>query len=192
MAGDQERKTMAIIGIAENYGKEFSPTLLQMWLRLLAPYTPEQVEVAAVRVLETYAYKTMPPYAVLREAIEEAAGVGPHALELQAAAEWAKLQNDISRYGVYGRPEDMHPTTAHVLRVMGGWQAACCWEIRYLDFKRKEFLELWGQSHGKTDVLELGANAVCLSLERSHGSFASTGGTALPQRAVFALGAVKQ
>lgn len=192
MKTDTERKMAAVNGIAENFGKEFSPELLKMWLRLLRQYPPELVEAGAVRVIETYAFKTMPPFAILREAIEEAAGVGPRTTEMQAAAEWSKLQSDISRYGVYGQPEDTHPTTAHVLRIMGGWQAACCWETRYLDFKRKEFVELWVQSHGKAEVLALGANAVRLFIAQASGNFTPIGGTALPERVVFALEAGKQ
>ena len=182
-----ERKTLAINGIAENFGKEFSSELLKLWLRLLAPYTPEQVEAGAVHVIGTYAYKTMPPYAVLREAIEETAGVGPRATELQAAAEWAKLQSDIFRRGSYAKPEGMHPTTAHVLCVMGGWKAACLWETRVLDFKRKEFMELWVQANGKADVLALGADAVRIAIAQSHSGLVHVGAV-IPQRLTPALG----
>lgn len=52
------------VASAENYGAALTPDLLKIWLRLLRPYPPEFVEAAAVRVIETYAYKTMPPYAV--------------------------------------------------------------------------------------------------------------------------------
>ena len=55
MATELERKTTAVGAIAENFGKEISPGLLKIWLRLLAGYTPEQVEAGAVRVFETYA-----------------------------------------------------------------------------------------------------------------------------------------
>ena len=177
---DLERKTLAINGIAENYGKELSAELLKMWLRLLSSYTPEQVEAGAVHVIGTYAYKTMPPFAILREAIDEAAGAGPRATEMQAAAEWARLQRDIPRYGTYARPETLHPTTAHVLAVMGGWKAACLWETRILDFKRKEFMELWVQSHGKADVLALGAEGVQRAITQTRGGFVRVGGMALP------------
>lgn len=190
MNTDTERKMATINGIAENFGKEFSAELLKLWLRLLTPYTPEQVEAGAVHVIGAYAYKTMPPFAVLREAIEETAGVGPRATELQATAEWAKLQHDISRYGTYAQPEGIHPTTAHVLHVMGGWQAVCHWESRYLDFKRKEFVELWVQSHGKTELLPLGAVAVRQAIVQTHGNMVSIG--TLPRNFVHALQAAKQ
>lgn len=179
MATDLERKTKAIGGIAENFGKEFSADLLKIWLRLLRPYPPELVEAAAVRVIETYAYKTMPPYAVLREAIEEVAGAGPQAIGLKAAAEWTRLQEDVSRYGSYAPPEDMHPTTAHVVGMMGGWRAVCMWETRYLDLKRREFVDLWTQADGKADVLALGAAGVQRAIAQTRGGFVRVG-VALP------------
>lgn len=180
MATDLERKTKAIGGIAENFSAAFTPDLLKIWLRLLGPYPPEQVEAAAVRVIETYAYKTMPPYAVLREAIEEVAGRGPKSTDLKAAAEWARLQEDVSRCGSYAPPDDMHPTTAHVVGVMGGWRAVCSWEMRYLDLKRREFCELWVQADGKTDMLALGAAGVQRAIAQTRGGFVRVGSVALP------------
>lgn len=120
---DMERKIFAINGIAENFGKELSAELLELWLRLLERYTPEQVEAGAVHVISTYDFKTLPPFAVLRKSIEEAAGVGSRAIELQAAAEWTKLQNDIPRYGVYSQPEDIHPTTGPCAAHHGGMES---------------------------------------------------------------------
>lgn len=174
-----ERKTTAVGAIAENFGKEVSPALLKIWLRLLACYTPEQVEAGAARVIETYAFKTMPPYAILREAIEEAAGASPQATELKAAAEWTWLQEAVSRCGRYAPPEHMHPTTAHVVSVMGGWQTVCAWETRYLDLKRREFVDLWTQADGKADVLALGAAEVQKAIAQTRGGFVRVG-AALP------------
>lgn len=187
---DLERKTLAINGIAENFGKEFSANLLKIWLRLLQPYPPELVEAAAVRVIETYAYKTMPPYAVLREAIEEVTGHGPQATELKATAEWVRLQEDVSRSGSYAPPEDMHPTTAHVVGVMGGWRAVCGWETRYLDLKRREFVGLWTQADGKSDVLAMGAAGVQRAIAQTRGGFVRVG-LALPG-GLMALGESKK
>lgn len=175
MATDLERKTKAIGGIAENYGAALTPDLLKIWLRLLRPYPPELVEAAAVRVIETYAYKTMPPYAVLREAIEDVTGAGAQATGLKAAAEWTRLQEDVARCGSYAPPEDMHLTTAHVVRVMGGWRAVCMWETRYLDLKRREFVDLWTQADGKADVLAMGAAGVQRAIAQTRGGFVRVG-----------------
>lgn len=116
-----ERKTAAIAAIAENFGKEITPELLKIWLRLLSRYTPEQVEAGAVRVIETYAYKTMPPFAVFKEAVEEVAGGGQKAVELAANAEWNWVLNRASEGVLYDDPKQVHPTTAYVVRIMGGW-----------------------------------------------------------------------
>lgn len=78
---------------------------------------------------------------------------------LQILTEWAKLLSDIEEYGSYRYPSYMDPTTAHVLRLMGGWEAAYRWKIKNLEERRKEFIELWIESHGKADVLALGATA---------------------------------
>ena len=174
-----ERKTAAIAAIAENFGKEITPALLKIWLRLLSRYTPEQVEAGVVRVIETYAYKTMPPYAVLREAIEDSAGTGRKAAELKAAAEWAWLQDAIIQHGSHSQPEEIHPTTAHVVRIMGGWQAVGMWETRYIDLKRREFVDLWTQADGKVNVLALGAAGVQRAIEQTHGGLTRIG-MALP------------
>ena len=69
----------------------------------------------------------------------------------------------------------MHPTTAHVVRVMGGWRAVCAWETRYLDLKRREFCELWTQADGKADVLAMGAVGVQRAIAQSCGGFVRVG-----------------
>lgn len=81
-------------------------------------------------------------------------------LRLQALSEWAKLLGDIEKYGSYRYPSHMDLVTSHVLRLMGGWEAACRWEMRYLELKRKDFIELWIESQDKEDFLALGATAV--------------------------------
>lgn len=190
MATDLERKTKAIGGIAENFSAAFTPDMLKIWLRMLRQYPPELVEAGAVRVIETYAYKTMPPYAVLREAIEEVSGHGPKSTELKAAAEWTRLQEEVSHCGSYAPPEDMHPTTAHVVGVMGGWKAVCAWETRYLDLKRREFVDLWTQADGKADVLAMGAAGVQRAIAQTRGGFVRAG-MALPG-GLMALGESKK
>lgn len=78
---------------------------------------------------------------------------------LQALGEWTKLLSDIEEHGSYRYPSHMDLITSHVLRLMGGWEAACRWKIKNLEERRKEFIELWIESQGKEDVLALGATA---------------------------------
>ena len=154
---------MAINALAENFGKEFSPELLGLWLDLLVPYPIGQVQQAIKNVIERYEFKTLPPFAILKNALDELSGTSEKALELQAIAEWGVLNNAIGKFGYYNKPE-LHPTTEHVLRLLGGWADACQWSMKEMDFKRRDFIRLWIDSHGRVEQMQLGAGAVLQAL----------------------------
>jgi len=156
---DESQKITAIATLAENFGRELSPGLCSVWLDLLAPYPVGLVKKAVRAVIERYEYKTMPPFAVLKKELDALTGTGEQALALQAEAEWSWLLERLRTDGTSRPPTEMHPTTAHVLRAMGGWASACKWETRNLDFKHRDFCEFWKQAHGKTEFLALGAEA---------------------------------
>lgn len=159
------KKLAALYGLAQNYGKELPEQLADLWLNLLAPYTAEQVAQAVARVVTEYEYKTLPPFAVLKKALDGNTGQTTEALDAMAAAEWTALLTAIEQRGSYGGPPpDMHPTTAYVLRSFGGWGAVCMWSTAWLDSKRRDFIGLWVQAHGKTDAMALGADAVKAAL----------------------------
>ncbi len=84
---DEQRKVGALTALAENFGKELSGPLLNMWLDLLAGYQADQVLKAVRLVIERYEFKTMPPFAVLKSALGDIAGTSTKSLELQAMAE---------------------------------------------------------------------------------------------------------
>lgn len=171
----ESKKAIAITVMAENFGKELSPALASLWLDLLAPYDVVRVQSAVRAVIEGYEYKTLPPFAVLKRELDNLAGTSEQALLLQAESEWALLQTAISHRGIYSPPDNLHPTTAHVLSVMGGWTAACQWETRSLDFKRKDFVDLWTQANGKVEVLALGAAGVQRAIAQTRGGLVRAG-----------------
>lgn len=156
-----ERKIEALTVMAANFSREFPEPLLKIWMKLLAPYPPAAVEAGVLELVRSYAYKTIPPFAVFQRVLDNAAGriAAETSLEMAAGAEWARLLAAIERYGRYNPPR-LHPTTAHVLRGMGGWDAACGWNTDKLEWRRKEFLEAWKLAHGREDLLELGAAAI--------------------------------
>ena len=164
---DEAQKSIAINALAENFGKDFSPQLLSMWLDLLAPYSVYHVQQAVYAVIERYEYKTLPPFAVLKSALDDISGVSEKALELQAIAEWGVLCEAMSKYGYYNKPK-LHQTTEHVLRIMGGWDESCQWTSREIDFKRRDFIRLWVDSHGRVEQMQLGANGVLAALAQGH------------------------
>ena len=178
------QKIAAIDGLAGNFGHEMPEATKKMWLEMLSPYPAALVSAGARVVLAEYEYKTMPPFAVLQKAIDKLSGNSKQVSELQALAEWDRLQSDICLHGYY-QPPTLHPTTAFVVRLMGGWEAACAWKIDDMLFRRREFLQLWQDSHGKTEMLALGANGVKQAISTSAGtqSLGQVMAVALPQRA---------
>lgn len=160
---DLVRKSAAINALAENYGKLVSDALLKMWLKLLEPYSADQVAEAAVRVIAEYQYATIPPFAILKEYLDYPGGSKKALVskEMQAEAEWGNLLQDLQSLGFYkGPPENMHPTTLYVLRNMGGWAAACAWDAKNMEWRRKEFIDKWLLSDGHVDAMMLGASTV--------------------------------
>lgn len=172
-----QRKTAAVMALAENHKTEVSQTLMTMWLRAMKPYSAEQVEAGVERLIMTCKTQKMPPYAVLDEAIREASGIPSpldqqKAKEAQAEAEWAQVLDQVRRVGSYGNPR-FHPTTQRVLRSMGGWSALCeSMTSANRDFKRRDFISMWQTYHETGDAMELGAFGVQQALEeriRAHG-----------------------
>lgn len=150
------QKITVLDGLAGNFGHKMPEATKNMWLDLLEPYPARLVSQAAQKVLMEYEYKTMPPFAVLQKAIDSLCGASKEALDELALAEWHRLQSDICTCGSY-HPPHLHPTTAFVLQVMGGWVSACHWTFDDMPFRRREFLQLWAESHHKVEVLQLGA-----------------------------------
>lgn len=164
-------KMAAIDAIAANFGGQAMPeNLKRLWLELLEPYTAAQVARAAKNVIEQYEYKTLPPYAVLKRAIDAVTGVSEESIEFQAVAEWGKLLEAIRVAGPYRTPR-LHSTTAAVVRLLGGWGAVCGWLESEMQYRRKEFIDFWTQTHGREDALALGAEAArqAISMPRHQG-----------------------
>lgn len=161
---EEESKATALKALGENFGKPLSPQLIDLWLELLTSYPAPMVSLAVKNVIERYEYKTLPPFAVLKNALDDLSGVSEKTLELQAIAEWNILTEAMPKYGSDRKPP-LHPTTDYVLKIMGGWMTACCyWNLKDMEFKRKDFIRLWMESHGRVEQMQIGAGGVMRSL----------------------------
>lgn len=179
-----EDKAMALVGMAANFGKELPEALFGMWLDLLAPYPAPVVAEAVKNLVLHYEYKTLPPFALLQKELDALCGAKAGSAELQATAEWGALLTAVRRYGSHTPPKTLHPTTAFVLRLMGGWQAVCRWTEDGLDFKRRDFTRLWLDSHGNVDAMALGAAGLCQAIGgRIEGRMEGRNRAALPAKA---------
>lgn len=161
---ERESKLAILTGLAGNYSATLAPETSKMWLFLLKDYSVEQVQAAALNVIRKHAdvpYKSMPPFAMMQAELDLLDGTvrGEANVELQAEAEWNLLLESISGYGSWRMPE-LCPVTERVVRMMGGWQVACAWLEKDLNWRHKEFVELWQQVQGKEEFLALGADAI--------------------------------
>ena len=161
---ERQEKAAALQGLAANFGKNLDTNLLKLWLRLLEPYTVEAVNEAVQRVIENYDFKTLPPFAVLKKHLD-GGRTQEQTLSMKAEAEWDLLLDNVRRFG-WTREPDMHPTTAHVLRAMGGWQTACSWENSSLEWKHKDFVQRWQQADGNLELMQGGALAIEAHVKR--------------------------
>ncbi|MFI3272131.1 MAG: hypothetical protein R3Y11_08540 [Pseudomonadota bacterium] len=137
-----QEKGAILVGLAENFGKELPEKLGALWLQMLDSVSVETLSKAAMRVMETYEFKTLPPFAVLKNAIDEVDGVSKQDVAISAKRAWEKLLTDLSRYGFYNEPKH-DPVTERALTMMGGWATACRWPDSEIQFHRKAFMEYY-------------------------------------------------
>lgn len=163
------RKGTAIVVLAENFGKPMSDSLAALWLKSLRQFSAEQVEAGVQRLIERETYKTLPPLAKLLQAIREASGMPSpverrQSLEMQAEAEWSNLREKISSVGSYGNPYWEDQTTLRVVRALGGWKNICGWLTSEMQWRRKEFLDMWLTYAEGGEAMDGGAEGVRLAL----------------------------
>ena len=163
--GNERNEKLAILnGLAGNYSAVLSDETSKMWLFLLKEYSVAQVQAAALNLIRKHSdvpYKAMPPFAMMQKELDILDGTvrGEENIALQAEAEWNALLEWIEGYGSWRTP-DLEPVTARVVRMMGGWQCACAWLEKDLNWRHKEFTELWEQVQGKEEFVAIGAHAV--------------------------------
>ena len=70
---EDQRKIAAVYGIASLYGSQIDRNALKLWVKVLQPYSAEQVEEAAERLVSSEELVKMPAPAVLIRHIKEIA-----------------------------------------------------------------------------------------------------------------------
>ena len=166
MKEEAERKVRLIRLLAANYGAELDEDITTLWLVLLAPYSAEQCRNAVLAVVRTCGFEavrfgSLPPFALVQRELDACTGAvrGEKGAQLMAEAEWGKLLEAVRSSGAWREPE-LHPTTAFVVRQLGGWSNVCRWKEEELGWKRREFTAAWREASGREDVLALGARGV--------------------------------
>lgn len=121
-AKDAKAFSDIMLAIAENYpGATFSSGGLKLRFEALKGFTIDQVSEAAVKLVSTHKYNTMPTTADMIEAIE-----GKLNVKDRAEIEAGKILGHLRQYGRSVVPEFKDPITRHLMSTRwryGSWAA---------------------------------------------------------------------
>jgi len=117
MANEKSRKSVAIMALAEMFGKQLSEPAVRMYLAAMSDVGAEAVERAAAEAASSS--KFFPPPAELREM----AGVARP--EDRAILAWSQVEKAVSRFGAYKTVDFDDPLINAAIRTLGGWVSVC-------------------------------------------------------------------
>ena len=121
------------------YNKEFTEEQAVVWYDFFKNETYDNFRNAVKRIIPKKQF--MPSIAELKQEITL---LKNPVLQLKADEEWENVLRAISKYGYYRGDEGMkslNPTTAKVVRMLGGWGSIC--QSTDGDWLRKNFMDLF-------------------------------------------------
>jgi hypothetical protein len=130
---DQDRFKQAILALGEVFDKEVSAAGVKLYWAALKEFSDDQVHEAIHQSVNTL--KFIPKPSEIRNLILG----GSKEISLTA---WGLVIKEIRRTGSYGTPR-VNEESKNVIDSIGGWKAICALTYRELEFKAKEFQELY-------------------------------------------------
>ena len=125
----------AMILLSELFDRKISRSAIELYYRLLSDYPWERVKAALATAARTL--KFFPKPAELIELIE---GRTDDGTEQEAFRAWQALLRAVRQQGSWGKnpfegegsplPPDQSRRLCDVLEMLGGWEAACQWDVR--------------------------------------------------------------
>ena len=149
---DFDRFTALIRGVAECYGQSLSAQGVMLRFKLLSQFTYAEVESAAMSVMATRKYTTMPTPADFWEHI------GGGSAEDKAEVEAGKVLSAIGKHGAYASVVFDEPVTqAVIVQAHGGWPKLCagCGVEESEHWFRKNFAKTWA-AYARQGVKQFG------------------------------------
>ena len=137
---DFDRFTALIQGVAECYGQSLSAQGIALRFKLLEQFSFAEVQNAALSIMATRKYTSMPTPAEFLEHI------GGGAAEDKAEVEAGKVLSAIGRHGAYASVVfDDAVTQAVIVQAYGGWPKLCadCGVEESEHWFRKNFAKTW-------------------------------------------------
>lgn len=140
MQADFKQFSALIQGVAECYGQNLSAQGIALRFKLLAQFDVAEVEKAALSIMATRKYTTMPTPADFLEHISGGS------TEDKAEVEAGKVLDAIGRHGAYASVVfDDAVTQAVIVQAYGGWPKLCadCGVEESENWFRKNFAKVW-------------------------------------------------
>lgn len=134
---DKNQFLKGITYLAIAYNKELTDEQVSVWYDFFKEEDYESFRQGVKRIIPKKQF--MPSIAELKQ---EIALVKNPTLNLKPDEEWEKVRFAIRRYGMYRGDEAMNsfnPTTARVIRMLGGWETIC--QSTDGDWLRRNFIE---------------------------------------------------
>jgi len=127
-----------LTAIAEMYGKTVSAVTMEMWVRLLEPYRPDEIR----RALEDHCRESqwMPKPADIINRINGKDDVSTEELHSCAVIAWQRATNKPSLYAGAAWKD---PCIAPAIQSLGGWSFICHMTAEQEPFARRDFIDAY-------------------------------------------------
>ena len=139
---DFKRFTFAMAGLEENFDSECSNAKVKLYFTTLSDISIEQVESAIQKILRESVYSKFPTIGAIRQA-----ALG--STDDRAVLAWRKVFKAIQCVGQYRSVKFDEPVIHSVIELMGGWENLCLMEQKEIQWKEKEFVNLYKSLQGK-------------------------------------------
>ena len=122
------------------FGKRLDKQIMQIYWYVLKDYSEEEIQLAFTRALRECKFFPVP--AQLVEFLE-----GNQ--DIKAEHAWITLVDAIEKFGHYYSIVFEDGKIAKAVEVLGGWEYICSLNIQELNFKRKEFINIYKAINSK-------------------------------------------
>ena len=139
---DFKKFTFAMAGLEENFDSECSNAKVKLYFTMLSDISVEQVESAIQNILRESVYSKFPTIGAIRQA-----ALG--STDERAVLAWRKVFRAVQCVGQYRSIHFDEPVIHSVIQLMGGWENLCLMEQKEVQWKEKEFTNLYKSLQGK-------------------------------------------
>ena len=132
-----------LIKLAALYNYEIAAPVYEIWIQCLASLTEAQVEGCFRRIQDTFEPTNACPFPVpahVLKLLDNASGRG------EAESAWQSVLKELEQWSPYlpNTGREMSPRVNYAVKATGGWNALYNCAQEHLPFRKKDFLEAFG------------------------------------------------